>query len=230
MDDRRLTFRLSGINNQNFIMRDEETGSWWQQVTGEAILGPLKGRKLELLPHDEIAFGTWKRERAGGRVLRPDPEIAAAQQYAPANWAERVGRYPAPIRAGQSDELAPRSLIAGIQIGGESRAYVLESLKDQRVVNDIVAGTPVLIVIGDDGKSVRGFERKLEGRVLSFKLKDPIGGGRLIDAETSSEWDFTGTAISGQLSGKRLPRVFVLKDFWFDWKAYNPATSVYPAD
>ena len=27
-------FVSPGINNQNFIMRDEQTGSWWQQVTG----------------------------------------------------------------------------------------------------------------------------------------------------------------------------------------------------
>ncbi|MBA3256470.1 MAG: DUF3179 domain-containing protein [Pyrinomonadaceae bacterium] len=37
VDGRQLHFQLAGINNQNFIMRDEETGSWWQQVNGEAI-------------------------------------------------------------------------------------------------------------------------------------------------------------------------------------------------
>ena len=42
VDGRRLTFRLAGINNQNFIMRDEQTGTWWQQVSGLAIHGPLK--------------------------------------------------------------------------------------------------------------------------------------------------------------------------------------------
>ena len=45
-----LTFHLVGINNQNFVMQDVETGTWWQQVSGEAILGPLKGRRLQLVP------------------------------------------------------------------------------------------------------------------------------------------------------------------------------------
>ena len=45
-------FRLAAINNQNFIMSDEETGSWWQQVTGCAILGPHSGRCLEEAPWD----------------------------------------------------------------------------------------------------------------------------------------------------------------------------------
>ena len=63
-EGRVLHFRLWGINNQNFIMRDEETGSWWQQVSGECIFGELKGRKLKLFDHDELTYATWKREGA----------------------------------------------------------------------------------------------------------------------------------------------------------------------
>ena len=62
LDGQRLTFRLSGINNQNFVMRDEQTGTWWQQVSGLAIQGRLKGRRLTLVPHDELLFATWKAE------------------------------------------------------------------------------------------------------------------------------------------------------------------------
>ena len=50
---RELHFYLAGINNQNFLMRDRETGSWWQQVTGRAIAGELAGSTLELMPNDE---------------------------------------------------------------------------------------------------------------------------------------------------------------------------------
>ena len=42
-----LHFYLAGINNQNFLMRDKETGTWWQQITGKAIYGPLKGASLD---------------------------------------------------------------------------------------------------------------------------------------------------------------------------------------
>jgi hypothetical protein len=50
---------------------------------------------------------------------------------------------------------------------------------------------------------------------------------RLIDAETGSEWDFTGKAIGGPFRGQQLRRVAVLKDYWFDWKTYNPDTAVH---
>ena len=36
IDGLRLTFHLAGINNQNFVMRDEETGTYWQQISGAA--------------------------------------------------------------------------------------------------------------------------------------------------------------------------------------------------
>lgn len=68
-------------------MRDEETGSWWQQITGKAIQGPLKNAQLESVFHDEITFGTWKAENPTGRVLKPVPEIEAAGGY-PEKWKD----------------------------------------------------------------------------------------------------------------------------------------------
>ena len=75
VNGRVLHFHLAGINNQNFIMRDDETGSWWQQITGEAIQGPLKGQYLRSVIHDELTFGLWKKENPQGRVLKPDEAI-----------------------------------------------------------------------------------------------------------------------------------------------------------
>ncbi len=68
---RELHFYLAGINNQNFLMRDRETGSWWQQVTGRAIAGSLAGSTLELVPNDELTFELWKSESPQGLVLAP---------------------------------------------------------------------------------------------------------------------------------------------------------------
>ena len=75
MGGERLRFRLVGINNQNFIMADDRTNTWWQQVSGRAILGPMKGRQLTLVPADIVSFATWRAEHPDGRVLAPDPEV-----------------------------------------------------------------------------------------------------------------------------------------------------------
>jgi hypothetical protein len=226
VDGRKLSFHLAGINNQNFIMRDAETGSWWQQVTGEAILGPLKGRRLESVFHDELTFAVWKRERPEGRVLRPNEEVARAGRYAPANWEERTAK--APVATNITDAtMPPRTLVAGIELNGASKAYPLTAIEQQSPIMDTVGGVPLMIVLGDDRKSVRVFERALDGRKLEFFLKPDAAPLRLLDAEAGSEWDFTGRAISGQFAGRQLKRVYVLNDYWFDWKSYHPNTEVY---
>lgn len=227
VDGRQLHFQLAGINNQNFIMRDEETGSWWQQVTGEAILGPLKGQRLTPVFHDELTFATWKREKPQGRVLRPDEEIARAGKYAPANWEERMATVPVATSFTLDESLEPRTLVVGVTVNGASKAYPFDAVVRQSPIIDDVGGMPVFLVVGEDKKSVRAFERLVDGRKLEFFLKPGSSSLVLVDAETGSEWDFTGKANGGPLSGRQLKKVAVLNDYWFDWKAYHPNTIVY---
>jgi hypothetical protein len=225
VDGRVLNFRLWGINNQNFIMRDEETGSWWQQVSGECVLGPLKGRRLKLFDHDELTFATWKREGAGGRVLRPDPKLLAENKY-PADWEQHVRRLPVATTLADPNETLPaRTLVVGVEAGGRAKAYPVDALAKQNPVLDQIGDAPVLVLLAEDGKSVRVFDRRLEGRTLEFFQRPD--SRELVDAETGSSWDFTGAATSGALKGRKLARLQPVKDYWFDWKKYHPDTGVY---
>jgi hypothetical protein len=224
VDGRVLHFRLWGINNQNFIMRDEETGSWWQQVSGECIFGALKGRRLKLFDHDELTFATWKREGREGRVLRPDPRHA--RHYAPADWDKGMQDVPvATTLADPNEKLPARTLVVGVEAGGAAKAYPFDALARQNPILDKVGDAPVLVLLAEDGRSVRVFDRRLEGRALEFFQRPD--SRELIDAETGSTWDFTGAATSGALAGKRLARVQPVKDYWFDWRLYHPDTGVY---
>jgi hypothetical protein len=220
-----LTFHLAGINNQNFIMRDEETGSWWQQVSGEAILGPLKGKRLNLIFHDEISFTTWKSEKPNGRVLRPDERFAS--RYARKDWEESVAKAPVVTPVSENEPLAPRAIICGITINDQAKAYPLAQLQKQAAVLDTLGETALLIVLDEDKKSARAFDRKIDDKVYEFFAKPDVKPLRLIDAETGSEWDFSGKATSGTMKGAQLKKIFVLSDYWFDWKIYHPNTSVY---
>ncbi len=76
---------------------------------------------------------------------------------------------------------------------------------------------------------MRAFEAMLDGGELEFYAKAGGTNLRLMDARTGSEWDFTGTAVSGQLAGRQLKKIALLKDYWFDWKTYNPSTALYSA-
>ncbi len=225
LDGRKLTFHLAGINNQNFLMQDDQTGSWWQQVTGEALHGPLKGRRLELVFHDEISFAEWKRENPRGRVLKPD-DSAPWKKFSE-NWEEETARLPVVTPIGKGEPLGPREVVLGVTLGGHAKAYPLPALRKQSPVEDSVGGVPIILVVGEDGRSVRAFQRMVDGVEIHLFQKPGASPLTLVDAGTGSEWSFAGEALAGPLAGKKLGKVYVLKDYWFDWKAYNPKTAVY---
>jgi hypothetical protein len=125
------------------------------------------------------------------------------------------------------ESLEPRTLVIGLTINGASKAYPLDALVKQSLILDDVGRVPIFIVLGDDKRSVRAYERVVDGRKLEFFVKPNAASLALVDAETGSEWDFTGKAISGPLSGKQLRKVSLLNDYWFDWQTYNPRTLIY---
>lgn len=206
-------------------MRDEETGSWWQQVSGEAIQGKLKGQKLESVSADEISFGIWKRENPNGRVLRPDEKILAAGKYESADWESEIAKMPVTTSAELDKSLEPRAIVVGIKIDGKSKAYPFSALEKQSPILDTIGTTKIVILLAEDKKSVRAFERTIDGKTLEFLVKPETL--EMIDAETGSVWNFSGAAVSGELSGKQLKKIPTLKDYWFDWKTYNPETQLY---
>jgi len=241
---RALHFYLAGINNQNFLMRDKETGTWWQQITGKAIYGPLRGASLELVPADELTFGQWKAEVSNGKVLAPVPKYLKKYD---SNWESEVAKLPVVISF-PGTELKSRDLVVGLVIDGASRAYPWDELVKQSPVMDRVNGKPLLIAVGPDGKSLRVFSGLIDGREAEFFLKgeteSEAASSRnlnppalaaapspkpwvLLDTTTASEWNFQGCAISGPAQGKCLQRIPALKDYWFDWRNYHPDTTVY---
>jgi uncharacterized membrane protein YgcG len=240
---------MTGINNQNFVMRDDETGSWWQQATGEAFAGPMRGSRLQLVFADEVAFGIWRREHPAGRVLRPDD--SSAWRVWSADWEATTGRLPVVAGVPGADgrgPLPPRTLILGLELGGAARAYPVDALRRQGVIQDDLGGQPVVILVGDDGSSLRVFESAVDGRRVPLFLESgeraaarapaagaaaavaaPARGRRWLDGATGSEWDFQGRAIAGPWRGRRLRPLPAMKDYWFDWRTYHPRTTVYLA-
>ena len=101
------------------------------------------------------------------------------------------------------------------------------------VIMDMTGGWGVDVVF--DATSATGvvFERKVDERVLTFKLENPGGlsEARLMDEETGTLWDaFSGAALEGPLAGAQLERVKSTSSFWFGWKDFYPETEVYGLD
>lgn len=226
MDGLRLTFRLAGINNQNFLMRDEQTGTFWQQISGTAIAGPLAGRQLELVPSEELTLGLWRAEQPDGTVLQDS--AADAARYAQKDWEIRMQKTPTVLDYAEPG-LTPRTLVLGVRAFGAARAYPHELVLREKLVQDRLGGVPLAIAVGPDGRSVRGFRAELpgSGQALELYRMEGEGGGILMDDVTGSRWNFQGCATSGKAAGLCLQRLPLLKDYWFDWRHYNPGTTVF---
>src|ERR1700722_1064289 len=214
VNGRRLTFHLAGINNQNFLMRDQETGSYWQQISGVAISGPLKGQQLTLVLSDELTFKTWKAEEPAGTVLKEVPKDAS--EYEVKDWDVRMARAPSVIQFPEHG-MQSRDLVLGIQTRGASRAFLYDRVIQEKVVRSYVGAQPVLIVVGPDGQSVRAFRDQIpgvDGVPDFYRLTENKPGVLMIDAATGSEWNFQGCAVSGKAKGACLDRTPMLKDYW----------------
>jgi len=218
-----LHFYLAGINNQNFLMRDRETGSWWQQISGKAIFGKLKGMTLELAPYDELSYGLWKQESPGGQVLAA---VVRDQKKYDSKWEDEVAKLPVPISF-PGTELKSRDVVVGLELGGDARAYPLDAVLKQSPIQDRLGGNPVLLVAGPDGKSVRAFLSRMDGSDIELFRKSDAKEFVLVDSEGAGEWNFKGCAVSGARAGKCLQELPAIKDYWFDWRNYHANTTVY---
>jgi hypothetical protein len=219
----RLKFHLAGINNQNFLMRDEETGTYWQQISGAAVSGPLAGRHLTLVPSDELTWALWKGENPAGTVLNDLAPFVS--QYSRKDWDVRMRRAPT-VLSYPENGVAQRDIMLGIQAFGASRAFPYDAVLKSRLVEDYVGSEPVILVVGPDEQSVRVFQRRIPGisEVPEFYRVTPA---QFMDDATGSTWNFQGCAVSGKSQGKCLARIEVIKDYWFDWRHYNPTTTIY---
>ena len=217
-----LTFHLAGINNQNFLMRDEQTGSYWQQISGLAISGPMRGRTLPLVHSDEVSFGLWRAEQPHGKVLAPIARYAG--DYEDKDWDKKMEKARVVIQFPKSG-LPMREQVFGIATATASRAFPVKKVLGNKLVLDHVGAIPLVLVVGSDNLSARAFRNVSPPR--DFYRVDASGGALFTDAQTGSQWNFLGCAIAGAEKGNCLEPVRMIKDYWFDWKNYHGQTTIF---
>jgi hypothetical protein len=224
IDGKVLHFRLAGINNGNALLRDEETSSIWQQSTGEAIFGPLKGRHLEMIRSDELSFALWRSEQPQGLVLKPDAPYEA--EYDPKDWESHIAKTRTVVDT-TSSGIGPHQLMLGVTVNGQSKAYPIETVLAAKMIQDRIEASPVVVLVGPDGASIRAFEVGTDAEGSALRFAPGEGEAAMRDAQTGSAWNFQGCAVEGSLTGRCLKAIDAHKDYWFDWMNHHPASAVY---
>ena len=229
MDGQTLTFDLFGLRGSNFVMRDRQTESLWQQATGEAFEGPLKGKRLTMVPFLLTTWGEWRAQHRETLALVPQPSHQDQYRQKLQRMASlRTSAGPERKILRDDPRLPPHEQIRGLEVGGGHKAYPLALLRKQTVLNDQVGSMPVLLVHSAASDTTTAFSRLLRGRTLTFRTAK-LGAAEMEDSETGSKWTPYGECISGKLKGEKLDSITPLPSFWFSWAEFYPDTQVFSA-
>jgi len=237
--DHVLRFGVSGATRNNgFLMWDDYTQSWWQQFTGEAIMGAYMGTRLEVLPSKIVTWSAYTKWHTMGRVLVADKNQGQLA-YSPEKIAWFGSIDPAPYIDKPLDKrLPPKERVLATILEGSAVAYPFSLLTASGVINDVIGDQAVAAFwqsahlekdnaiepSQDTGMAVL-FYRVVNGQTLTFVQQ----ADTIIDTETGSTWTIFGEAVKGPLKNTRLEQVSGSAYYWFAWINSYPETRLYSA-
>ena len=122
--------------------------------------------------------------------------------------------------------LAGKTRILGVRHDGSAMAFAVAEVREARLVEAEVGELPVVLAAPSDELPILSYDRRLDGRVLTFRLVDEDPALR--DTETGTTWRLAdGVAVDGPLAGRRLTRVAAHSAFWFGWQGFFPHSDVW---
>ncbi|MFB6294824.1 MAG: DUF3179 domain-containing protein [Candidatus Nanohaloarchaea archaeon] len=219
-----VEFGVSGkLYNANLVMYDRKTETYWSQIQGEAIVGPLVPHELDLVHSVITDWEGWRQAHPDTKVLSRDTGIYPKSQYGsnPYTGFQSSGRVGFGVD-NVDDRLHSKEIVYGVAVGGNATAYVKSDVKQQDVINDRVGDVPVLVVEDQESGAIRVFDRRIEGDTLTFAVEN----GTLVDGDGNT-WSFDGTAQEGPYRGESLEQLNSHGFFWFAWSSFHPETTIY---
>lgn len=120
IDGKRHDFGTTGrLRNSDLLMYDRQTESWWQQFSGEAVIGEYAGRKLKIVPSRLESWASFKQRFPNGKVLVPNNPNARNYGRNPyANYDSRKAPYPLFIGS-LPDDINPMARVVVLRRKGE---------------------------------------------------------------------------------------------------------------
>nr|MBA3364849.1 DUF3179 domain-containing protein [Actinomycetota bacterium] len=228
----------------DLVMYDRQTESWWQQATGQAIVGELTGAKLTFLPAQIVSLADFEQAHPDGDVLNRDTGISRDYGQNPYVGYDTVDQNPFLFEGELDGRLPPKERVVTVGQESEAVAFPYSELRKDGVATATVGGEEIVVfwtpgtVSALDGPNIDEskdigatgvFRPEVDGRRLTF-ARDADEAAPIRDRETGSTWTIAGAAIDGELSGSQLEPVVHGDHFWFAWAAFAPETTIWPGE
>lgn len=126
-----LDFGTTGLlRNSDLVMYDRQSETWWQQFTGEGIVGTHAGKALKMLPSRVVSFADFKTLHPRADVLaRPEPAIRAYGRNPYEGYDSRSAPYPL-FQGDLPDNINPMERVVVINAPGHRYAAALSHIRE----------------------------------------------------------------------------------------------------
>lgn len=211
VDGKPEMFRLVGMDHFNAMFEDSATGSWWQQATGQAITGKLKGTNLDEMESIQLTAGAFFKAYPDGKIMAADPNFLS--KY------DSLGKF----EKGKSESLLTgtdpyswneKSWVVGIRLGDHAKAFDWNELKASGSIQDQVGDEEILILLSSDEQSFVAF--KVDVGTYTWE-------NDTLSTSDGAQYTFTGKSLNP--SYLDLVRVPAYQEFWHSWRTFNPKSS-----
>ena len=215
------TFGVSGrLVNNNLIMYDRATETWWPQMLATAISGPWEENPPRTsLSEFRVIWTTWDR----WQQQHPDTVVLSTQTGHARNYNNdpygsynsREGYYAtdaAPLfeELNSNDRFPPKKVVMGVRTPAGVAAFVKDTLRSTGIVRGSIGDKSIIAVYDPRYDTAHAYANP-DNRQFKYEGTEIIG----ID----------GTAYSPD--ALPLNSLYIFDAMWFAWAGFYPETTVY---
>ena len=216
-------------------MYDRGTQTLWIQFLGKPVVGPLadSGIRLEILPVVVTTWEEWLAAHPDTTVLDVNTGVYSARTYLPEtnpnsfyySYRESPGTM-FPVRPPR-DVLPTKAQVLGLNINAQAKAYPLELLRQEPVINDSLGDENLVVITVAEAGAARAYQRGNDLFSLAPSSEGEVGVLILID-QNDRRWRMEEEALvqvsDPSQTHQRLPSHMA---YWFGWSGFYPASEVY---
>lgn len=205
-------FRLVGMDHFNALLEDQTTKSWWQQATGEAVAGELKGLSLKEVYSRQMRLGAWLRMYPNSKIMQADPHYI--EEYDQLSSYELGGK--GSLTGTDKHSWKPKSWILGIIHEDNSLAIDWNTFCRKKFIKFELGSVAIVSILNSDGKSFAAYLLPNKHVDVHYENDQIILG--------EDKYRFDGHHMTKP--SKKLISVKAYQEFWLSWKTFHPKTEV----
>lgn len=234
LGDTVLEFGSSGLlMRSNKLMYDRNTDTVWNAITGTPAFGPLaaSGLALDVLPVVVTDWASWLEQHPDTSVLSLNTGFRRNYSNGAA-YSDYFNSSDLMFPSWQQDTamIENKDMVFALRLQGQAKAYPLESIIPERIINDRVGSTDLVIVA--DATPERDFFEPGGAVVRAYESRGVIfsagADAKTLLSDDGRNWTLTEAELIAD-DGETLPRVGGHLAFWFGWFGFYPDTEVYGA-